>query len=214
MTLERVLSTATAHTTAGRDGASRRARRIVLATWAAAGAFGLVLFAAPCDAQTATPRETTVAQTDITAGAIRPFRVNVPEAALVDLRQRVLATRWPDKETVADQSQGVPLATMRELARYWATDYDWRKGEAKLGSSGFSVGDPQRWGSLRVFRGRTAAWHSWWAAWPRPPLERPPKPRGRGVVHRKRPRTPGVWWTGGTPSCRGYPRKTWKNQKK
>ena len=131
MTLERVLYTATAHTTAGRDGGGRRARRSVLTTWAAAGAFGLALLAAPCDAKAATQRETTVAQTD-TTGAIRPFRVNIPEAALVDLRQRVLATRWPDKETVADQSQGVPLATMRELARYWATDYDWRKCEAKL----------------------------------------------------------------------------------
>ena len=64
--------------------------------------------------------------------AIRPFRVDFPEEELVELRRRIAATRWPEKETVADQSQGVPLATMRELARYWATDYDWRKGEAKL----------------------------------------------------------------------------------
>src|SRR5438876_960714 len=63
---------------------------------------------------------------------IRPFHVNIPEAALVDLRQRIAATKWPDKETVVDQSQGVQLATIRELARYWATDYDWRKCEAKL----------------------------------------------------------------------------------
>ena len=62
--------------------------------------------------------------------AIRPFRVDVPEAGLVDLRQRIAATHWPEKETVADQSQGVPLATMQELARYWATEYDWRKVEA------------------------------------------------------------------------------------
>ncbi len=53
------------------------------------------------------------------ADAIRPFRIDVPEEDLVDLRRRIQATRWPDKETVADQSQGVPLATMRELARYW-----------------------------------------------------------------------------------------------
>jgi len=66
------------------------------------------------------------------ANPIRPFHFNAPEEALVDLRQRIAATRWPEKETVADQSQGVPLATMRELARYWATDYDWRKAEAKL----------------------------------------------------------------------------------
>jgi pimeloyl-ACP methyl ester carboxylesterase len=64
--------------------------------------------------------------------AIRPFRVNVPEAELVELRQRINATRWPDRETVADSSQGVPLATMRKLAHYWATQYDWRKVEARL----------------------------------------------------------------------------------
>jgi pimeloyl-ACP methyl ester carboxylesterase len=64
--------------------------------------------------------------------AIRPFHVNVPEEDLVDLRRRVLATRWPAKETVADQSQGVQLAKLQELVRYWGTDYDWRKVEAKL----------------------------------------------------------------------------------
>ncbi len=64
--------------------------------------------------------------------SIRPFRVNVPDADLADLRRRVAATRWPERETVADDSQGVPLALMQELARHWATDYDWRKCEAKL----------------------------------------------------------------------------------
>ena len=64
--------------------------------------------------------------------AIRPFRVNVPDAALADLRKRVLATRWPEKETVNDRSQGVQLAKLQELVRYWGTDYDWRKVEAKL----------------------------------------------------------------------------------
>jgi pimeloyl-ACP methyl ester carboxylesterase len=64
--------------------------------------------------------------------AIRPFKVTIPEEKLVDLRRRIMATQWPEKETVADQSQGVPLATMRELARYWSTEYDWRKAEAKL----------------------------------------------------------------------------------
>jgi len=63
---------------------------------------------------------------------VRPFRINVPEESLVELRRRVLATRWPDKETVADQSQGAQLAKMQELVRYWGTDYDWRKVEAKL----------------------------------------------------------------------------------
>src|SRR3978361_1111 len=65
--------------------------------------------------------------------AIRPFHIEaVPEADLADLRRRIVATRWPEKETVQDQSQGVQLATVQALARYWATDYDWRKCEAKL----------------------------------------------------------------------------------
>jgi len=64
--------------------------------------------------------------------AIRPYNINIPEEALTDLRQRVKATRWPDKETVSDQSQGVQLATVQKLARYWSTDYDWHKCEAKL----------------------------------------------------------------------------------
>ena len=66
--------------------------------------------------------------------AIRPFRVHVPDEQLADLRRRILATRWPDRETVDDDSQGVPLALMQELARYWATAYDWRKCEATLNS--------------------------------------------------------------------------------
>jgi pimeloyl-ACP methyl ester carboxylesterase len=63
---------------------------------------------------------------------LRPFRVKIPEAELTELRERINATRWPERETVADASQGVQLATMQKLARYWATDYDWRKCEAKL----------------------------------------------------------------------------------
>jgi pimeloyl-ACP methyl ester carboxylesterase len=63
---------------------------------------------------------------------VRPFRIDVPKEDLVDLRRRIAATQWPERETVADESQGVPLATIQELARYWATDYDWRKAEAKL----------------------------------------------------------------------------------
>jgi pimeloyl-ACP methyl ester carboxylesterase len=66
------------------------------------------------------------------ATAIRPFHVDIAEDALEDLRHRVMATNWPEKETVADQSQGVPLAMIQELARYWATEYDWRKCEATL----------------------------------------------------------------------------------
>ena len=64
--------------------------------------------------------------------AIHPFHLNVPEATLTDLRRRIEATRWPDRETVGDASQGVQLATTQALARYWATDYDWRKVEKKL----------------------------------------------------------------------------------
>src|SRR5690349_15511757 len=64
--------------------------------------------------------------------AIRPFRVNISEEQLVDLRRRLNATRWPDRETIADQSQGVPLARLQELVRYWGADYDWRKFETRL----------------------------------------------------------------------------------
>jgi pimeloyl-ACP methyl ester carboxylesterase len=79
-------------------------------------------------------RATLDASKDKTADdtTIRPFSFQVSNQDLANLRRRILATQWPEKETVADQSQGVPLATMRELARYWATDYDWRKVERKL----------------------------------------------------------------------------------
>src|SRR5207342_2572896 len=63
---------------------------------------------------------------------IRPFRVDMPDEAIADLRRRIAATRWPTRELVADRSQGVQLATTQELARYWATDYDWRACEARL----------------------------------------------------------------------------------
>src|SRR5215211_7934806 len=64
--------------------------------------------------------------------AVRPFRIDVPEEDLVDLRRRIEATRWPSKELVEDRSQGVQLATLQELARYWTTDYDLRRVEARL----------------------------------------------------------------------------------
>src|SRR3979409_409621 len=71
----------------------------------------------------------------VEATAIRPFQVvNVPDAELTELRRRINATRWPERETVTDASQGVQLETMQELARYWATDYDWRVVEARLGA--------------------------------------------------------------------------------
>jgi len=116
-------------------------RRSFLATSTAAGVFGFVLLAVSAYAQTVPvvdvkvsvitllPRTLSGAVHDY---AVRPFRIDVPEAALVDLRRRVLATRWPDRETVIDQSQGVQLAKIQALARYWGTDYDWRKAEATL----------------------------------------------------------------------------------
>ena len=74
------------------------------------------------------------AEPSITAGddSIRPFHIKIPEKELVDLRRRIAVTRWPDKETVADQSQGVPLVKLQELVRYWGGGYNWRKVEAKL----------------------------------------------------------------------------------
>ena len=66
--------------------------------------------------------------------AIRPFHVAVPEEQLVDLRRRLAATRWPDRETVSDESQGAQLEKLQQLVRYWGTDYDWRKVEVKLNS--------------------------------------------------------------------------------
>jgi pimeloyl-ACP methyl ester carboxylesterase len=101
-------------------------RRSLLVTTAAAGAFGLISSAAAgaLDGE----QQATAARDN----AIRPFRINFPEHELVDLRRRIAATRWPERETVTDATQGVRLATMRELARYWGTDYDWRKVEARL----------------------------------------------------------------------------------
>src|SRR2546426_2314759 len=88
-----------------------------------------------------TPKEDTMTEASGTKRAseqttdnttIRPFHVNVPEADLTDLRRRIKATKWPERETVTDASQGVQLATTQALARYWATDHDWRKCEARL----------------------------------------------------------------------------------
>jgi pimeloyl-ACP methyl ester carboxylesterase len=93
-------------------------RRTVLAASAAVAAIGLF----PAHAANETNED----------NAIRPFSVHVPEADLLDLRQRIAATRWPGKETVNDRSQGAELAKLQALVRYWGTDYDWRKAEAKL----------------------------------------------------------------------------------
>ena len=96
---------------------SSHTRRCFLVTAASAGAAGLL------------PSQS-VAST--AANAIRPFRVSVPKEALFDLRRRIAATRWPDRETVTDHSQGVQLAKIKPLVEYWGTSYDWRKAEAKL----------------------------------------------------------------------------------
>ena len=66
------------------------------------------------------------------SAAIRPFHFSTPEAELTEMRRRISATQWPDRETVTDQSQGPQLATLQKLARYWVTEYDWRKVEARL----------------------------------------------------------------------------------
>src|SRR3984957_3559534 len=106
-----------------------------------AAAVGLLVVAAFSQAQTVTKKETTMAQLQtltldavpqIATAEIRPFHFNASEEQLAALRRRVIATRWPERETVTDHSQGLQLATMQKLAQYWATDYDWRKVEARM----------------------------------------------------------------------------------
>jgi pimeloyl-ACP methyl ester carboxylesterase len=101
----------------------------------AASAFGIALLAASgCTSAVSAPStsDPPTASPRVDEGAIRPFQFHAPDDALADLRRRIAATKWPSSETVTDGSQGVQLATMRELARYWETDYDWRKVEARL----------------------------------------------------------------------------------
>jgi len=96
-------------------------------------AFGSVIFLVAAITSVVAVQTSAAATAAQDSTAIRPFTVPiVPQAALDDLRRRIAATRWPEKETVADQSQGVQLATMQKLASYWGKDYDWRKCEAKL----------------------------------------------------------------------------------
>ncbi len=108
---------------------------------AAVTALSSLSFAALMEAQTMTPQAiatdaATVVQarqsTTATDSSIRPFRVHVSQEALTDLKRRINATRWPDKETVGDQSQGAQLARLEPLVHYWGTGYDWRKAEARL----------------------------------------------------------------------------------
>ena len=108
---------------------SRRRFVSVAAAAVAAGSLSQLAFAETNQAITEVAPATGGERT-----AIRRLRVHVPESQLIDLRRRIKATRWPDRETVTDNSQGVPLAMIQELARHWTTDYDWRKCEAKLNS--------------------------------------------------------------------------------
>ena len=79
-------------------------------------------------------RSGAAAMTETDDTSIRPFKFQASSQALADLRRRIAATKWPERETVTDTTQGVQLATMQKLAKYWSSDYDWRKGEAKLNS--------------------------------------------------------------------------------
>jgi pimeloyl-ACP methyl ester carboxylesterase len=116
---------------AGAAGLSRRRFVGAAAATVAGGQLGLFGFQRRLHAMTTAIAE--VEEQAVSDDAnIRPFRVNVPETELADLRRRINATRWPERETVSDASQGVRLATVQKLARYWAGEYDWRKVEARL----------------------------------------------------------------------------------
>src|ERR1051326_7217106 len=100
---------------------------------AAACGIGVLAAAAPYRKETTMTATTTRLDTAQAAtDSIRPFRISVPEPALADLRRRIAATRWPDKETVPDQSQGAPLARLQALVQYWGSGYNWRKAEGAL----------------------------------------------------------------------------------
>jgi len=115
------------------DTGNIHSRRSFLVTSTAAGTLGLLGFGSSSYAE---PSGIGASSAPSPAGAggdaIRPFHINFPQADLIDLRRRIAATRWPNRETVADATQGVQFATMQKLAHYWATDYDWRKVEARL----------------------------------------------------------------------------------
>jgi pimeloyl-ACP methyl ester carboxylesterase len=115
--------------------------RVFRAAMQVAAAFGLLVVVAFSHSQTLIKKEVSTAQLDspqldaqpdVASDAIRPFHISIPEDQLVELRRRIAATQWPERELVSDATQGVQLATMQKLAHYWATDYDWRKAEARL----------------------------------------------------------------------------------
>ena len=108
----------------------------VAATTIAASQVGMLAFPRRLEVMTGSTSETSTdaARETGSASDLRPFRVSFPEEQLTDLRRRIKATKWPERETVPDDTQGVRLATMQALASYWAENYDWRKVEAKLNS--------------------------------------------------------------------------------
>ena len=107
-------------------------RRFLGAAAATAAASQLGLLGFPRNSEAMTGTLTDDARQTGSGPDIRPFHVSFPEADLTDLRRRIEATKWPERETVSDESQGVQFATTQKLARYWATDYDWRKVEARI----------------------------------------------------------------------------------
>src|SRR5580698_6513398 len=139
MTFEKMQYTAKLRATP--ENVSSRTRGSFLAAPAVGGTLLILLLPAVSCAQTVRtadaqafvssplPEKQSAATQD---ESIRTFHINVPDEQLADLRQRLAATRWPDKETVNDESQGIRLAEMQALVHYWGTDYDWRKAEAKL----------------------------------------------------------------------------------
>ena len=147
MSLEKGHCRVKAGTTLAEVDSNRDWHRFVV-TSVAVASFALVLLAIPSNAQTVTPKKGTTNQKEAsmtqlatahldatasnTTAEIRPFHFNAMEEQLADLRRRIAATQWPERETVSDATQGVQLATMQKLAHYWATDYDWRKVEARL----------------------------------------------------------------------------------
>ena len=151
MTLEEMRYTAKLRVT--HENVLSRTKRSFFATPAVGSTLLLLLLAAASYAQTVRtadaqsfvssplPEKQSAATQDDT---IRTFHINAPDEQLVDLRQRLAATRWPDKETVNDESQGIRLAEMQALVHYWGTDYDWRKVEAKLNAlPEFDASDPK-----------------------------------------------------------------------
>ncbi|HKR09332.1 MAG TPA: epoxide hydrolase, partial [Gemmatimonadaceae bacterium] len=100
----------------------------------AAGQLGLLAFSRRLEAMTQPITEVSTSTATDTRSDVRPLHVSFPEEQLADLRRRIKATKWPEKETVADETQGVQLATMQALANYWANTYDWRKAEARINS--------------------------------------------------------------------------------